>query len=97
MNTKKPLNNIVYQIELSQLKPDTDKTKYEKYKFKELGYLVLYWWEEEKDPIRNWHGFTTPDFLKELLGAKQYSKFCQGKRTFIVQRRINGNNLVDSK
>jgi len=91
---KKPLRNIVYEIELSQLKSDTDKTQYEKYKFKELGYLVLHWWHEEKNSTKNWHGFVTPDYLKELLGAKQYAKFCQGKRNFIIQRRIDGNNIT---
>lgn len=93
---KKPLKNIVYEIELSQLKLDTDKTQYEKYKFKELGYLVLLWWYEQKNPTKNWHGFITPDYLKELLGVKQYAKFCQGKRNFIIQRRIDGKNIPKS-
>lgn len=90
---KKPLNNIVYEIELSQLKNIDDKTKYEQYKFKDEGYLVLFWWYEEKNPIKNWHGFITVDELKEKIGKAQYSKFCQGKRTFIIQRRIDGKNI----
>lgn len=90
---KKPLKNIVYEIELSQLKKIDDKTKYEQYKFKDEGYLVLHWWYEEKRPIKNWHGFITVDELKEKIGAKQYSEFCQGKRTFVIQRRVEGKNI----
>ncbi len=64
---KRPLKNIVYQIELSDLSrmgADADKSEYEKYKFKELGYLVLIWWHQEKNPDKCWHGFITPAFLK---------------------------------
>jgi len=89
---KKPLKNIVYRIELSQLKSDINKEDYEKYKFKDLGYLVLYWNYEEKNPMNNFHGFITIEELKNLIGIKQYAKFCQGKREFICQRRINGKN-----
>jgi len=39
---KKPLKNIVYEIELSQLKSETDVASYEKYKFKELGAIWSY-------------------------------------------------------
>lgn len=90
---KKPLKNLVYQITLSQLKPNEDKESYEKYKFKDLGYLVLKWHYETKNPIINFHGFITPIYLKELIGEKQYAKFCQGKREFIIQRRIDGKNI----
>lgn len=89
---KKPLKNIVYEIELSKLENVPDKAPYSEYRFKDLGYLVLYWWHEEKNPIKNMHGFITAEYLKNCLGEKQYSKFCQGKRTFTIQRRINGKN-----
>ena len=91
---KKPLKNVVYQIELSQLKNDSDKTPYEQYKFKEDGYLVLTWWHQEKNPIKNFHGFVTCNYLKELLGVKQWAKFCTGKREFIIQRRFDGKNIL---
>lgn len=90
---KKPLKNIVYKVEVSQLKSTAPVEEYEEYKFKELGYLVLYWWYEEKEPITNFHGFITVEQLKDLIGSKQYAKFCQGKREFIIQRRINNKNL----
>ncbi len=96
---KKPIRNIVYEIELSQLeklKPE-EKIKYEQYKFKEEGYLILYWWHEAKDPIKNWHGFVTPSELKERIGEKQWGKFCSGKRTFILQRRVDGKNIQKTR
>ena len=73
---KKPLNNIVYEIELSQLKNIDDKTKYEQYKFKDEGYLVLFWWYEEKNPIKNWHGFIEAKVFKTktaIFGNYEFS------------------------
>jgi hypothetical protein len=97
---KKPLQNIVYKVEVSQLKPSIDESKieeYSKYKFKDEGYLVLSW-EYQKNYNKNnksmkWHGFITPEDLKNLIGDKQWSKFCSGKREFIEQRRIDGKNV----
>ncbi|MEK6828511.1 MAG: hypothetical protein AABY15_00060 [Nanoarchaeota archaeon] len=102
---KKPLQNIVYKIEVSK-NPDNlseeEKKNYEKYRFKEEGYLVLLWKlqkEFNKDGGRsmNWHGFITPDDLKERLGQKQWAKFCSGKREFIIQRRADGKNVKKVK
>lgn len=95
LRNKKPLKNIVYEIELSQLEKITseEKEKYSKYKFKDLGYLALTWWYEKSNPIKNWHGFITVEELKEKIGEKQYTKFCQGKRIFVVQRRQNNKNI----
>lgn len=102
---KKPLQNIVYRIEVSK-NPDNlseeESKKYEKYKFKEEGYLVLNW-EYQKEFNKNggrsmkWHGFITPEDLKDLLGNKQWAKFCSGKREFIIQRRIDGKNVKKNK
>jgi len=90
---KKPLHNIIYTVELSQLKNDVDKTDYEKFKFKDLGYLILLWKYEGKNSVQYYHGLIEPDKLKLLIGGeKQWSKFCQGKREFIIQRRIDGKN-----
>lgn len=89
---KKPLHNIVYKVEVSQLKNDVDKTDYEKFKFKDLGYLILLWKYEGGD-ANFYHGLIEPDKLKLFIGEKQWSKFCQGKREFIVQRRIDGRNI----
>ncbi len=93
---KNPLKNIIYKIEISQLKPDVDSTQYEQYKFKELGYICLYW-SHEGDDLNFSHGFITPDDLKQRIGEKQWSKFCQGKREFIIQRRIDGKNIKKNK
>lgn len=92
---KTPLKNIVYLVEVSQLKDTTDKSQYEQYKFKDLGYLVLFWCYDTKYERENikWHGFVTPDDLKKRIGNTQWSKFCQGKREFVIQRRIDGNNI----
>lgn len=94
---KTPLKNLVYEIEFSQLPTIVDKTPYEQYKFKDLGYLVLLWWHEENPPMKNFHGFVTPESLKKRIGEKQWSKFCQGKRTFVIQRRIDGKNIPKQK
>jgi len=87
-----PVANIQYKVEVhSKLKEGTDLDDYEKYKFKELGYLTLLW-NKSNSNIWSWHGFITIQELKDRIGEKQYSKFCQGKREFIIQRRINGKN-----
>lgn len=95
---KHPIANLIYKIELSQLSSDdVDVIQYEKYRFKDLGYLTLLWTKHKADKNGNfqwnWHGFVTVDELKEKLGEKQYCKFCQGKREFIIQRRINRKNI----
>lgn len=97
---KKPLQNIIYKIEISTSDSISDKEGYNKYKFKELGYLHLSWQYEKtynRDKYMNWHGFITPEDLKEKLGNTQWSKFCQGKRIFIIQRRVDGNNIKNVK
>ncbi len=93
---KKPLKNIIYRIDLmKELKAGgTGDPKYDQYKFKDEGYMVLYWHYDEKNPIRKQHGFITPTKFKEMIGEKQWSKFCgEGKREFVIQRRINGKNI----
>lgn len=90
---KKPIANIVYKIEISNQKDLGEE--YEKYLFKDLGYLILNWTKNKAKNGEyqwNWHGYITIDELKEKIGDKQYSKFCQGKREFIIQRRVDGKN-----
>jgi hypothetical protein len=72
---------------------EEDWKRHEKHKFKDEGYLILESWLEEKNPIKCWNGFITPAELKEKLGEKQWAKFCQGKREFIIQRRVDGRNV----
>ena len=38
-------------------------------------------------------GLMTREEVKGIIGEKQWSKFCQGKREFIVQRRFNNKNI----
>lgn len=95
---KKPLQNIIYKVDVSQLKNKSEDNleKMDKYRFKDEGYLVLSWGYEKninKGDSFFWHGFITPDFLEELIGSKQWSKFCGGKREFTIQRRIDGKNI----
>lgn len=90
---RRPLKNIVYLVDVVQLKSDTNPEYYEKFKYKEEGYLVLNWYYESKDPMINFHGFITPDDLKKLLDVEQCRKFGMGKRKFIIQRRVNGKNI----
>jgi hypothetical protein len=99
---KKPLQNIYYkvnikkEIDLSALS-ESRIIEFETYKFKSLGYLSLSWcYEKDKNCGRplSWHGFITPNDLKLKIGQTQWAKFCNGKREFIVQRRVNGNNIA---
>ena len=90
---KRPLKNIVYVINVSNLSADADKEKYEQFRWKDEGYLIMSWYYQVPDPLQNWHGFITPQELKELLGPTQWAKFTQGKRLFIVQRRVDGKNI----
>ena len=99
---KTRLPNIRYKVELSkpnlEILSDPEKLKeYDKYKFKDLGYLTISSTKSLVDKYGefawSWHGFISIDNLKEIIGIKQYQKFCQGKREFIIQRRINGKNI----
>ena len=86
---KKPLQNIVYKVELK------DKNlfeNYEDYVFKE-SFLIELKWKYDRESLFNFHGIIHPNKLKEKLTKKQWSKFCQGETLFIIQRRINGNNI----
>jgi len=95
---KTPLQNIVIEIRVGKFKEDnySDIVKFlEKYKYKDLGYLV--WFSDYKKDYngvycRFCHGYITPEELKEKLGVKQWMKFCNGKRKFIIQRRVNHKN-----
>lgn len=102
---KKPLKNIIYEVQITKLNKggkelsEEDKLKYAKYKFKEEGYLCLYYYYGilNRNTIKNLHGFITPEELKKIIGQKQWGKFCQGKMTFIVQRRVDGKNVKKKK
>lgn len=94
---KKPLKNIVYQIEIiKELKGKAkDNPDYDKFKFKDEGYMSYLWWYEQNNAlvmVKSFGGFITIDKLKEFIGEKQYAKFCQGKRQFVIQRRENRKN-----
>lgn len=91
---KKPLQNIVYKIELYKFDPLPDD--YAPYMFKNEGVISLCWqYERDLNKFGSWnfHGYITPDQLKERIGAKQWQKFCEGKRQFTVQRRVDGKNV----
>lgn len=89
---KKPLQNMVYSVRIKPEIEGGNKEEYEQYRFKDLGYLLLNW-KYEKETQNCFHGYITVEKLKSLIGAKQYDKFCQGKREFIIQRRVNGGNI----
>jgi hypothetical protein len=79
---KKPLQNICYRIE--EMTSPEGETVYH-----------LYWgYERELNRRGTWsfHGRVTIDDIKKRLGS-QWAKFRQGRRQFIVQRRIDGRNI----
>lgn len=87
---KKPLRNILIFVKtLKELKYYDEE--YEKFKFK--GEYLSYSWSYQGTFIRNFAGFITPEDLKAKLTVKQWSKFCQGEREFVIQRRIDGHNI----
>jgi len=94
---KSPLPNIRYKIEVKkELNTNVDV----EYKFKDIGYLFLFWTNKpDRNGKTEWylHGLIKPNDLREKLGEKQWSKFCQGKREFIIQRRIDGTNISINK
>jgi hypothetical protein len=100
---KKPLQNIIIIVEVKPMRNDVSeetKSEYEKYKFKDLGYITWSSGREQEYNKHNfigWHGFITPEDLKLRLGEKQWAKFCQGKRKFVIQRRIDGKNISKNK
>jgi hypothetical protein len=67
-------------IQIVKLKHNVDISKFEMFKFKDLGYLTLEW--QDTSGQWNYHGFITVDQVKTRLGLKQYKKFCEGKRIF---------------
>lgn len=91
---KKPLQNKVYKVYFEQEVREPEK--WEQYKFKDLGYLIMEYGLEKSGPMY-WHGPIEPSRFKQIIGEKQWSKFCQGKREFIIQRRIDGNNVKKTK
>lgn len=81
---KKKITYTIYKVEHAQLKPAVNPDGYNEYKF-DSGYLVLYYKNNKNDSF-TYYGFITPQQLKEKLGEKQYSKFCQGKREFTLNK-----------
>ena len=91
---KKPLQNIVLKVEIIPTEGWSDEKleQYKPYLFKDLGYISLCWQYERDLHKSGWmiSGRITAEKLKEKIGEKQWGKFCQGKREFVIQRRIDG-------
>ena len=97
---KTRLPNLRIKVDIfKELKNSDDELleRFKPFKFKELGYISVCWTKEldrkGEEPIWNLDSSVTVERLKEVLGEKQWSKFCQGKRFFIIQRRVNGKNI----
>lgn len=78
---KRPLQNIVYKIETNK-----------------AGAFVLLWTYERDHNRKNggfwyFHGTVTEEEIRLRLTPRQWSKFRQGERTFIRQRRVDGRNI----
>lgn len=77
---KKPLQNIVYWFDKTET-PDKYLCKWQYEKRLNVSNSV------------NIHGFVDEIFIKEILSVNQWSKFKQGENKFIIQRRINKQNI----
>lgn len=76
---KTPLQNIVYHF----------------YEMRGGGFSMS--WVHERDYNRGcsmyFHGAVTEEEIRKRLTPNQWSKFRQGERHFIRQRRIDGRNI----
>lgn len=75
---KKPLRNIIYEITESK---------------GEEGKWIIFESYQGNNPVTAHIGRFSLEELKVKLGDKQYGKFRQGKRKFIIQRRVDGRNV----
>ena len=92
---KKPLRNELYKFELSDLRDRLSEERIKEmqcYKFKDDSYIVMFW-KMQGDEDWSRHGFVSTEEVKRYIGNSQWGKFCQGKREFIVQRRIDNKNI----
>lgn len=71
-----------YIVEIGQLKKDINPESFIQYKYNELGYLILFYFDELK--FKTFHGLITPAELENLLGKKKWDNFIKGKRKFII-------------
>lgn len=85
-NKKKSKKRIVYEISVyPNLRSKEAEIKFERYKWKDKGFLSLtYWVENEK--LKCFHGFITSKFLQKKLTNKQWMKFngSQNQRVFKI-------------
>jgi len=75
--------NIIYFTEFSSL--DEDFPDYNKYRFKDLGYIWLTYRNEGEENKRT-HGFVTQDELRDIIGEFNYKSFITGKREFLIKK-----------
>jgi hypothetical protein len=103
---KKPLQNLVYKIEVMteeemwldfRESDEVFEERFSEYKFSEGTYAVLkYQYEKnlnERPNIWNSKGFITEKDLRIKLEGNNWSRFRQGQRIFTIQRRKDGKNL----
>lgn len=96
---KKPLPNILLFFEIFVPKDEwltefSEKYNSEEFLFKDIGYIKLSTRSQKSSSLRNYyHGLVSIVAVKSLLSVNQWSKFCQGERFFIVQRRFDGKKL----
>lgn len=87
--------------ELSDMSDEDLIERYRDYKFKDEGYINVLWTKsldyKGQEPVWNLGTSVNVLKLKEILGTKRWSKFCQGKREFIIQRRVDGRNVKIKK
>jgi len=61
-------------------------------------FVLLWAYEREynRHPSKSFHGPVTLDQIKARLTPSQWSKFRQGTREFVKQRRVDGRNVPKS-
>lgn len=79
---KKPLQNKVYRFEERVIEG-------------KVTYFLLWGYERDINQGQSWnfHGSVTSEEIRERLSDKQWSKFRQGTRDFIIQRRVDKHNV----
>jgi hypothetical protein len=81
-----PLQNILFWI----IERDV-----ESHLGKDVEYQLEWQYEKvyHQSSMKNFFGRIELDYLRKYLSEKQWMKFRNGEREFIIQRRINGKNI----
>jgi len=71
-----------------------NKKKSRRFLFEKCKVDGLYGLTEIENYYSYWHGIIHKDTIREFLGLKQWSKFCQGKKDFVLPATKNFKKFI---